>query len=124
MNNDLMNGIEPQGKPWTQEATHKTHPGASPGEFLRLKGNENNSEKFNADMLTFAEACLYLKISKSFLYKATSDRNITFFRPTGGKLIYFNRNDLDKWLLQNRHPSKSELLLEKISYNQNRRDLL
>ena len=30
-----MNGIEPQGKPWTQEATHKTHPGASPGEFLR-----------------------------------------------------------------------------------------
>ena len=32
-----MNGIEPQGKPWTQEATHKTHPGASPGEFLRLK---------------------------------------------------------------------------------------
>lgn len=32
-----MKGIKPQGKPWTQEAIHKTHPGASPGEFLRLK---------------------------------------------------------------------------------------
>ena len=40
----LMNGIEPQGKPWTQEATHKTHPGASPGEFLRLNGLKDYTE--------------------------------------------------------------------------------
>jgi len=32
-----MNGIKTQGKPWTQEPTHKIHPGASTGEFLRLK---------------------------------------------------------------------------------------
>ena len=39
-----MNGIEPQGKPWTQEATHKTHPGASPGEFLRLKSRNKSQQ--------------------------------------------------------------------------------
>ena len=72
--------------------------------------NDNISNQHeNIAMLTFAEACQYLKVSKSFLYKATSDRAITFFKPTGGKLIYFDRDDLDAWLTKNRFPSKTEL---------------
>ena len=63
----------------------------------------------NTAMLTFSEASLYLKVSKSFLYKATAERNIPFFKPTRGKLIYFSRSDLDEWLTQNRYASKKEI---------------
>jgi excisionase family DNA binding protein len=71
--------------------------------------DEKNTKQMNSSMLTFEEAALYLKVSKSFLYKVTSDRTITFYKPTGGKLIYFNRDDLDAWLTKNRFPSKTEL---------------
>jgi excisionase family DNA binding protein len=60
-------------------------------------------------MLTLDEACAYLKVSKSFLYKATSGRLISFHKPTGGKLIRFKKEDLDHWLFQNRFDSKNEI---------------
>ena len=75
-----------------------------------LAADEKNTNQLNTSMLTFEEASLYLKVSKSFLYKATSDRSITFFKPTGGKLIYFSRKDLDVWLTKNRFASKVELI--------------
>jgi excisionase family DNA binding protein len=77
----------------------------------------NNSSNENIDMLTFPEACLYLKISKSYLYKATSERKIPFFKPTGGKLIYFKRTDLNNWLLQNRVASRSEIINDSLIEN-------
>lgn len=60
-------------------------------------------------MLTLEEACAYLKVSKSFIYKATSGRLIPFHKPTGGKLIRFRKEDLDQWLSQNRHSSLNEI---------------
>jgi excisionase family DNA binding protein len=77
-------------------------------ELMKLQDQTTPSTE-NMEMLTFTEACIYLKISKSFLYKATAERTIPFFKPTGGKLIYFSRYDLDAWLTQNRHASKQEL---------------
>lgn len=80
---------------------------------MTYKDNESN-RPINTTMLSFEEACEYLKISKSFLYKLTSNRSIPFYKPTGGKIIRFNREDLDQWLLQNRHASKNELATIKI----------
>jgi Galactose oxidase, central domain/Kelch motif len=37
-----MNGIKPQGKPWTQEANHKTYPRGKPRGILRLKKKKSN----------------------------------------------------------------------------------
>ena len=59
---------------------------------------------FNKQILSFKEACDYLDVSKSLLYKLTSSKAIDFTKPNGGKL-YFKREDLDSWMLQN--PSKS-----------------
>ncbi len=59
-------------------------------------------------ILSFKEAIEYLGVSKSFLYKLTSKRAITFFKPNGGK-IYFKKSDLDDFMLHNRVPSISEL---------------
>ena len=62
---------------------------------------ENNNLQQKA-LLSFKEALAYLDVSKSFLYKLTSSNSITFFKPSG-KLIYFKKLDLDKWILQNEH---------------------
>ena len=47
--------------------------------------------------LSIEEAASYLDISKSCLYKKTSNREIPFFNP-GGKKIYFKREDLNQWI--------------------------
>lgn len=52
------------------------------------------------EMLSFREALIYLDISESLLYKLTSNRAITYFKPNGGK-IYFEKSDLNDWMRQN-----------------------
>lgn len=56
------------------------------------------------EILSFNEAVKYLDVSKSFLYKLTSTNKISFSKPNN-KLIYFQRADLDNWMLQNRNES-------------------
>lgn len=56
------------------------------------------------EIMTLNEAVNYLDVSKSFLYKLTSTNKISFSKPNN-KLIYFQRVDLDNWMLQNRNES-------------------
>lgn len=70
---------------------------------------QNSRSELESPMLTFEEALKYLKVSQSFLYKATASRTIPFYKPTGGKLIRFPKEDLDHWLLQNRFDSRNEI---------------
>ncbi len=51
--------------------------------------------------LNFNEACKYLDVSPSHLYKLTSTKQIPHFCPQGKKL-YFKREELDAWLQRNR----------------------
>ncbi|MEJ7820942.1 MAG: helix-turn-helix domain-containing protein [Chitinophagaceae bacterium] len=59
-------------------------------------------------ILNLSEAAAYAGISKSYMYKLTSGRQITFYRPAS-KLIFFKRTELDAWLLQNRLSTISEM---------------
>lgn len=59
-------------------------------------------------VLTFNEACSYLDVSQSHLYKLTSTRQIPHFCPQGKKL-YFNRTELDAWLQRNRQSTNDEI---------------
>jgi excisionase family DNA binding protein len=59
-------------------------------------------------VLNFNEACRYLEISASHLYKLTSTRQIPHFCPQGKKL-YFNRTELETWLQRNRQNSSEEI---------------
>lgn len=59
-------------------------------------------------VLNFNEACQYLELSKSYLYKLTSSRALPFYKPSGKKL-YFKRKELDEWLLRNRSKSSHDL---------------
>ena len=50
--------------------------------------------------LNFKEACLYMGLSKSQLYKLAKNGHIPHYRPSG-KLLYFNKQELDEWLCRN-----------------------
>lgn len=60
------------------------------------------------EVLTFAEAALFTGLSKSYLYKLTSGQKIPHYKPSG-KLCYFNRTELEKWLTQNRVSTSVEI---------------
>ena len=60
------------------------------------------------ELLTSDEAAAYMGISKSYLYKLTMRRAIPHYKPMG-KLCYFNRNELEQWLQQNRISTTQEI---------------
>lgn len=60
------------------------------------------------EVLNFNDACKYLDISASHLYKLTSQKKIPHFCPQG-KRLYFNRADIDLWLQQNRQDTTDEI---------------
>ena len=66
-------------------------------------------------VLNFNEACTYLELSQSHLYKLTSAGTIPHYKPNGKKL-YFDREELDQWLLRNRNTTQDELDQEAADY--------
>ncbi|HUX59025.1 MAG TPA: helix-turn-helix domain-containing protein [Bacteroidales bacterium] len=72
------------------------------------------------EVLNFSEACQYLDISESHLYKLTSRKQVPHFCPQGKKL-YFNRLELDKWLQTNRKNTAEEVDREATDYILNNR---
>jgi excisionase family DNA binding protein len=62
------------------------------------------------EILTLDEAALYLLLSKSCIYKMTSNKEIPYYVP-GGKKIYFRRSELDKWIIESRITPMNEINL-------------
>ena len=69
----------------------------------------------NKEVLNLKEAARYLNMSCSHLYKLTSAKEIPHYKPRG-KQVYFERRELDKWLLQNRQTTKAEIEQAAIDY--------
>ena len=59
-------------------------------------------------LLTVEQASCQYGISKSFLYKLTFNRILPYYKP-GGKLIFFDKNDLEEWMTSNRILSANEI---------------
>ena len=73
---------------------------------IATKLDEQNMLK--KSVLTFEEACKFLDVSPSHLYKLTSAKQIPHFCPQGKKL-YFRRDELEAWLLRNRQSTTDEV---------------
>lgn len=58
-------------------------------------------------VMNFDEVCKYIGISQSALYKMTSAGVIPFHKPRG-KMLYFDKTEIDEWLLQNRNETVAE----------------
>ncbi len=59
-------------------------------------------------VLNFDEVAVYTGLSKSHLYKLTSTGGIPCYKPHG-KHIYFEKAQIDLWLLQNKKKSNAEI---------------
>lgn len=71
-----------------------------------LKRLEMLEESFYSTkkVFTFQEACVYIGVSESMLYKLTANKEIPHYKPRG-KMVYFAKEELDEWLLQNCEPA-------------------
>ena len=63
-----------------------------------------NSIYTTKKVFTFQEACMYIAVSESMLYKLTASKEIPHYKPRG-KMVYFAKEELDEWLLQNCEPT-------------------
>lgn len=81
--------------------------------LLKVESHEHRIEvlenlvRDSKQVLTLEEASIYMGISKSSLYKMTHKHELPFYRPNG-KLIYFEKAELLKWMRQSRTMSESE----------------
>ena len=67
------------------------------------------------EVLTTDEAASYMGVSKSYLYKLTMEKKIPHYKPMG-KMVYFNRQELEYWLLSNRVATDDELSQDAQAY--------
>lgn len=67
------------------------------------------------EFLTVEETTVYLQLSKSCLFKMTSNKEIPFYKP-GGKKLYFKRSELDEWVFSSKVISNDNLADETENY--------
>jgi excisionase family DNA binding protein len=84
-------------------------------ELKKLNNLISEQNLLKKDVLNFLETCQYLDVSGSHLYKLTSSRQVPHFRPLGRRL-YFNRQELDKWLQNKRQKTNAEIEMESRDY--------
>ena len=61
-------------------------------------------------VFTLDEVCKYTGYKKSYIYQLTSKNKVPYSRPSGGA-IFFDREDIDNWLLQNKQWTQSSTIL-------------
>lgn len=80
----------------------------------RLETIENllRSQK---EVLTLDDVSKFTGLSKSHLYKLTSNGKIPHYKPNG-KYLFFDRLEIQKWLLTNRVKTVDEIDAEASTY--------
>jgi excisionase family DNA binding protein len=66
--------------------------------------------------LTMNDASMLTGLSKSHLYKLVCAKKIPYYKSEGGKLTYFDKNELTAWQLQHRVKTVKELETEAANY--------
>lgn len=74
------------------------------------------------NVLSFDEASKFLNLSKSYLYKLTSGNLIPHYKPQG-KMLYFEKVELEAWLRQNPIKTRAQIEQEAQKYILNNRPL-
>ena len=89
-------------------------------EFLELKKElqelKNLTLLGTKTALNMNDLALLTGLSKSTIYKFVMEKRIPYYKNAGGKLIYFEKNEIEKWLLFKRIPTVEEAEQEAINY--------
>lgn len=60
-------------------------------------------------IMTLPELAAYIGMSESYIHKLTSRNVIPHYQPLG-KTIYFDRYEIDEWILKNRVSTKEDIV--------------
>lgn len=66
-------------------------------------------------VLNLDDVAVLTGLSKSHLYKLTCENRIPFYKPNG-KQIYFDRAEVEAWMLRNRQQTKEEAEQNAVAY--------
>ena len=66
--------------------------------------------------LTMKDACALTGLSMSHLYRLVCNKQIPYYKGAGGKLTYFNKEELTAWLLARKVPTAAEAEQAAIKY--------
>ena len=75
--------------------------------LLKTVVQNDNSTVAITEVLNLTQASVYVSLSKSAIYKKTSERNIPHFKK--GKKLYFKKSELDHWLTSMKISTKDEI---------------
>ncbi len=67
-----------------------------------------NAVLSNKQTLNIDEAAAFTGLAVSYLYKLTSTQEIPHYKPRG-KMLYFDRSELESWLRQGKVSSNAEI---------------
>lgn len=70
-------------------------------------------------VLTMDDVSLLTGLSKSHIYKLVSWKKIPHYKSNGGKLTFFEKAEVEQWLLQNRVKTTDEIKAEAQIYCMN-----
>jgi len=59
--------------------------------------------------LTMNDCALLTGLSKSHLYKLVCQKKLPYWKSEGGKLTYFDRDELNSWMLNHKVKTSDEL---------------
>jgi excisionase family DNA binding protein len=69
----------------------------------------------NKQTLNLEEAAAFTGLATSYLYKLTSTQEIPHYKPRG-KMLYFDRSELETWLRQGRVKSIAEIERQAVNH--------
>lgn len=75
--------------------------------LLRIVKKDDKITVPIAEVFNLNQAAEYVSLSKSAIYKKTSERNIPHFKK--GKKLYFIRSELDEWLTENKVSTHAQI---------------
>lgn len=75
-----------------------------------LAGLEISRPAQQPEILDFKQACAHVRVTQSYMYKLTSNGLIPHAKR--GKRLFFERSELDKWLLERKIKTADEIRQE------------
>ena len=81
----------------------------------RLETIERNTLLASKNVLTIDDVVTLTGLSKSHIYKLTCNHQIPFYKPNG-KYVYFERKEVEAWMLQNRVETQAETEAKALAY--------
>ena len=82
---------------------------------IEAKLGDKYNEHGYKEIMNLNQLCAYLELSKGHIYKLTSSQEIPHYK-RGGKKLYFNKYDIDKWVLQNKVETRAEIKMRAANY--------